>query len=61
MKELDIQKLLQVLELETTQGIQRNISTPNVKVHVGLEGLEHSSEQHKKQLKIYLIAQQTYV
>jgi hypothetical protein len=53
-------RLLQVLELETTQDIQKNISTPNAKVHVGFEGLEHSSEQHKKQLKIYLITQQTY-
>jgi hypothetical protein len=51
--------LLQVLELETTQDIQKNISTLNAKVHVWLEGLEHFSEQHKKQLKIYLIAQQT--
>jgi hypothetical protein len=58
MKKLDIQKLLQVLELETTQGIQRNIFTPNVNVHV-VEGPKHSNEQHKKQLKIYLIAQQT--
>ncbi len=36
-KELDIQKLLQALKLETTQNIQKNVSTFDAQVHVGLE------------------------
>jgi hypothetical protein len=56
-KELNIQRLLQVLELETTQDIQRNIYMSNVKVHLGLEGLEHFGEQHQRQLEIYLTSQ----
>ncbi len=28
-KELDIQKILKVLELETTQNVQKNVSTSN--------------------------------
>jgi hypothetical protein len=36
-KEVYILKVSRILELETTQDMQRNAST-NVKVHVGLEG-----------------------
>jgi hypothetical protein len=52
--------LLQILKLETTQGMQRNacpLFIGNIKVHVRIEGQDHSCEQHQEQLEIYLIGQ----
>jgi hypothetical protein len=59
-KEVYFQRLLQILKLETTQGMQRNacpLSIGNIKVHVRIEGQDHSCEQHQEQLEIYLIGQ----
>jgi hypothetical protein len=58
--EVYFQMLLQILKLETTQGMQRNacpLFIGNIKVHVRIEGQDHSCEQHQEQLEIYLIGQ----
>jgi hypothetical protein len=46
------------LELEIIENnVQKNAATTDAKVQVGLEGQEQSSEEHRKQLKIYIATQ----
>jgi hypothetical protein len=42
----DIQRLLQILELETIEdNVQRNVTTTDAEVRVGLEGHDRSREE----------------
>lgn len=47
----DIQRLFQILELETIEdNVQGNATIIDAKVQVGLEGQDCSGEEHQRQL-----------